>query len=738
MSNSVLIDRTPSRLAAGILAAACLAWPSPARAEEPAEAAKPQDSSAAAELVQAAMENEVAGRDDHRQALLDEALRKSPAYAPAHWHSGQVLDAGKWRRPEEVERHARQDTRLAEFKRRRAEVKDLAGCVALARWCHKNHLADEEQVAWQAVLSIEPGHAEAIKALGLVAYQGQWLTRAEASRRKAQAQAAAKALEHWRPLVAAWRAATERRDSPAAQAVIRQIASISDSAEMLAVERVLWQQVGSRREYQRPYEEMVAALVAALGKSPQQPATESLARHAVFARSKEVRQAAIAALKERRPEGYVPLLLSGMATPLEFSAQVEPGAGGYPISRFSLFREGPLADERYTWGDAPVLSGDTLLLFDWNTPAALQQVADRLKFRPYPGTIVARNWPEYEAALRSYAPIRQWNDTVAAKKSELAGPAAGNEAALGQTGQARGAGRTTAAASAAAAQQDTSTVQAAVEQYNRQTAEVNVKIAAVLAQTTGKDFGDDPLAWWNWWWKQYNEMAFSTPAASASSPDGSTGSGADARPQYEYDNYRSPNEGTYLPPSSGYPPSAQAPPEPIITTFPHSCFARGTPVWTQSGLVPIEQVRPGDRVLAQDTASGELAYKPVLRVTVRPSSARIKIGLGTQSLTATPGHAFWVVGCGWRMAKQLAVGDRLHTPSGTALVESLQKVPASEAADVTSHNLVVADFGTYFVGQRGVLVHDIMPAGPATVALPGMRPGTAVAVREAAAEAGNR
>jgi len=37
----------------------------------------------------------------------------------------------------------------------------------------------------------------------------------------------------------------------------------------------------------------------------------------------------------------------------------------------------------------------------------------------------------------------------------------------------------------------------------------------------------------------------------------------------------------------------------------------------------------------------------------------------------------------------------------------------------------VADFNTFFVASRGILVHDILPAEPMTVALPGMRPGTA-------------
>ena len=666
--------RARSRLlVGGVLAAAALAWALPARAAEPAEPAKRQDASAAAaKLVQAAMEDELAGRDDQRQALLGEALRKSPGYQPAHWLLGEVSEAGKWQRPEDVQRQAQQDPRLAEFKRRRAEVKDPAGCVALARWCHKNRLVDEERVAWLAVLALAPGQAEAVKALGLVPYQGQWLTQGEVSRWKAQVQAFAKALDKWRPLVAAWLKATERHDSPAVQAVTGQIASISDSAEMLALERVLWQQVGSKREHQRPYEEMVAALVAALAESPQQPATESLVRQALFSKSEKVRRSATAALKARRPEGYVPMLLSGMATPLEFSFQIEPGVGGYAISRFSIFREGSLADERYTWANSPVLSGDTIMLVDPNTARAALQ------------------------ALSSDARM----DNISAM--------------AGMTGP-QIEGRAVASASAAA-QQDVASA-AEVQRINQQTAERNAKIGAVLIQTTGKDLGDDPIAWWNWWWKEYNEMAFSTGPGSPPDDGASAGSGDSGKPQYEYDNDRHPDVGRR------------------IDLYRCSCFARGTPAWTQSGAVPIEEIKPGDRVLAQDAGTGELAYKPVLGVTVRPPCACIKIGTGRQAITATPGHAFWVVGYGWRMAKQLAVGDRLHMPSESLAVESLQKVPAAEAHQ-TMHNLIVAEAGTYFVGQRPVLVHDITPQGPVTAGLPGMRPGTAVAAPRAAAPAG--
>ena len=75
-------------------------------------------------------------------------------------------------------------------------------------------------------------------------------------------------------------------------------------------------------------------------------------------------------------------------------------------------------------------------------------------------------------------------------------------------------------------------------------------------------------------------------------------------------------------------------------------------------------------MLAQDVESGELAYKPVLAVTIRRPAPRMKIGLGTESITATPSHPFWVSGQGWRMTKQLEAGSRVHTLSGGVPVEN--------------------------------------------------------------------
>ena len=147
----------------------------------------------------------------------------------------------------------------------------------------------------------------------------------------------------------------------------------------------------------------------------------------------------------------------------------------------------------------------------------------------------------------------------------------------------------------------------------------------------------------------------------------------------------------------------------------YSCFAAGTPVWTKTGLRPIEQLEIGDLVLAQNATTGELTYKPVIARTVRPPSPLRTIAVDGEEIEATLGHPFWVVGVGWRMAKELEDGASLHGVSGSSTVGRIEPRDDAEA-----YNLVVADFGTYFVGKTGLLVHDNTPRQAGSGKLPGL------------------
>ena len=135
-------------------------------------------------------------------------------------------------------------------------------------------------------------------------------------------------------------------------------------------------------------------------------------------------------------------------------------------------------------------------------------------------------------------------------------------------------------------------------------------------------------------------------------------------------------------------------------------------------MTPIEKIDVGDRVLSQDQETGELSYKFVLHTTIRPPSPTLRFGLGGEEIVATRGHPIWVVGKGWRMAKELEVGDRLCTLRGSVAIKYIK--PGIEGR---AHNLVVDGFHSYFVESSRVLVHDNLARIPTPNTLPGFAPG---------------
>jgi hypothetical protein len=222
-----------------------------------------------------------------------------------------------------------------------------------------------------------------------------------------------------------------------------------------------------------------------------------------------------------------------------------------------------------------------------------------------------------------------------------------------------------------------------VATINENTEAVNQQLVSILAATTGQNFGNDPMAWWNWW-NNYNYY----------STEGETPVYEQRYVDTELRYYREPTESAYAP---------------------HSCFAAGTPVWTKTGLQPIESIQIGDFVLAQHSETGELAYKGVVGTTIRPARPTIALKLGREKLQTTLGHPLWVSGVGWKLAKDLQADSVLHSTGGPVIVEE-----CGRAEDVDVYNLIVADFNTYFVGESGVLVHDNTPRQATTATVPGL------------------
>jgi hypothetical protein len=249
--------------------------------------------------------------------------------------------------------------------------------------------------------------------------------------------------------------------------------------------------------------------------------------------------------------------------------------------------------------------------------------------------------------------------------------------------------------------------QETVERLNRQAGGLNERIHAALTTATGAEVEATPQAWWQWW-LDYHEIPLN-----------------ENRPVYRsFANYdrRINLVGRLTGPVS----SGGSRGQPLVLTAPPSvdrlaegsrcsCFMRGTPVWTESGPVAIERIRIGDRVLSQHPLTGELAYKVVVQTSLRPPAKSLWLHVGSDQIPATLGHPFWVPGDGWTMAKQLKSGQRLHGAEGAYAIDKIEPGPTAEA-----HNLMVADFGAYFVGQQKLLVHDNTPWSTLDQPLPGL------------------
>jgi hypothetical protein len=206
-----------------------------------------------------------------------------------------------------------------------------------------------------------------------------------------------------------------------------------------------------------------------------------------------------------------------------------------------------------------------------------------------------------------------------------------------------------------------------VETTNAQITELNGRVLPVLKLITGQDLGADPETWRTWWADQLG---------------------------YVYQSSVPQTKPTYT--------DMVAVASPFSVAVPHSsCFAPGTPVLTFDGPRVIESIQVGDRVLAQDTTTGQLVFQPVLTVHRNGPAPTLRIALDDTTIVATGIHRFWKAGKGWVMARDLQPGDRLRVVGGTAVVRSI----APDAAQPV-YNLDVAHNRDFFVGTTGVLVHD--------------------------------
>jgi hypothetical protein len=673
--------------------------------------------------VRDALAAELAGDNDRRAELLSQALNQDPNCKSARWQAGFVKLDGTWLTPQDAEHKYSSESKLGEYRQKRnsdasaglfsrgpayaastsggrnarqgrtSSVENfnssslspagLKAHVDLAHWCRANHLTDEERAHWTQVLLDDPSNGEAQSRLGMRFYMGSLATHAQIDAAKKQHATEDKQLAESKPTVVRLRTALDSANESDRSAAAAELTSMNDPAIIPALEWGIHtdtslrstasssdnHSASAKREAATPFQRQA---IAALGRLSDQRTTYSLTGLGVFAAQSEVRQLAIDELKKRPLHDFVPTLLSGLANPIRFDyAMTFDRNEGTAAYRAVASQEGRDAIKQVEYSTTAkglltnVTGGltDGAGLFATSDSAARGSTAQASRESAGRNSLSGpRNWTQVPGAL------------ALARQSQL--------------------------------------LETSYQNQNARIARTNGRINAVLegvtskpssgSSTTSANDGSDAIPdaalaksapstanyWWNWW-ADYTESQTTDKQISIT---------------------RYADDSTYY--RTQYPTTPRFM---SVSTGGAECFAAGTPVVTLTGPVAIDRVQIGDRVLAQDADTGELAYKPVLGTTLRPPTDMVLVTTSDGAVRATRGHPFWIVGKGWRMAKELSVGERLHGLHGSTTVTALERQPAEAA-----YNLVVADFATYFVGAGQIFAHDSTARLPTAAAVPGM------------------
>lgn len=135
------------------------------------------------------------------------------------------------------------------------------------------------------------------------------------------------------------------------------------------------------------------------------------------------------------------------------------------------------------------------------------------------------------------------------------------------------------------------------------------------------------------------------------------------------------------------------------------CFVAGTLISTSYGLIPIEEIKAGDKVYSFDEDSKVVSENTVEEVFIRETTELVNINIGLETIRSTPDHPFYVPKKGFTNAVELRAGDILLNMNGEyVIIEEIQHEILE--SPITVYNFRVSNDHTYFVGNVAIGVHN--------------------------------
>jgi hypothetical protein len=406
----------------------------------------------AKEDVAQALLAEAQGDNSTRSKRLTKAWLAAPDLAEANWHLARIRVADDWRPLAEIVSAAASDPDQVQYRALREKSATSPRALRdLARWCTKFGWHDRARLHYAQLLANPKAEAgqksEAVEKLNLVQVNGAWLTKDEVQARQEEAKAVQESLAKWRPRLKTLQQVIDGDDFAKRDKAIAELAKLDDAAMIPALESFL---LDGRADFQEQ-------AVKKLASFQHYEATQALTRYAVLSDYSLSRDAAIAALKDRPQHEYVPLLLSGLVSPIKSQFQVV-WADGKVNYVHSVLSQGP--------------SGNLLL------------IAHRLAlpFRTHQHT--------HKSDLK-IVPVTE--------------PAKTETSALNLGVSASGAARQ----QRLRAINDAANVETKVSLSNSQSRQSNRRLFDVLSATTNQTF-EEPVQWWTWW-QDYNGYKWPRP-----------------------------------------------------------------------------------------------------------------------------------------------------------------------------------------------------------------------------------